>query len=155
MNTNANNYDELEIFLKKVKDIVDRGKLNVVTVNGCKFLCYANGDIYRICKGIPKLTENKLNHIAGYNHISCKNKNILRHRIIAYAFLNLDINNSKSFIDHVNRDKLNNHINNLRIVTNQQNLFNTNAKGYYWDKQRLSYRVSINLNKKTMYLGGF
>lgn len=56
-------------------------------------------------------------------------------------------------IDHIDRNRSNNKISNLRIVTNQQNSFNTNAKGYYWDKHAKKYEAKISLNKKTIYLG--
>ena len=51
MNTNTINYDDLDILLKKAKNIVDRGKINLVEVNGCKLICYENDDIYRNFRG--------------------------------------------------------------------------------------------------------
>ena len=58
---------------------------------------------------------NSANASAGYNYIQCGDKSYYRHRIISFAFLNLDINNIKSLIDHIDRNKLNNHVNNLKI----------------------------------------
>lgn len=36
-----------------------------------------------------------------------------------------------NLIDHINKDSLDNRIENLRIVTHQQNMWNTNARGTY------------------------
>lgn len=73
------------------------------------------------------------------------------HRIIAYTFLGLDINNPKQVIDHIDRNKQNNQLTNLRIVSLQQNQFNTNAKGYY--KKNQKYASNISVNGKQYYLG--
>ena len=126
MNTNAINYDELEILLKKATNIVDRGKINVVEVNGCKLICYENGDIYRNFRGNKRLAlvKNTNNGKNGYNQINCEGKLFYRHRVIAYAFLELNIDDKKAIIDHVDRSKLNNNVINLRVVTKQQNTFN-------------------------------
>ena len=82
-----------------------------------------------------------------------KGKQYLIHRIIAYAYLGLDIHNPKQVIDHINRDKLDNQVSNLRIVSNQENQFNTNAKGYY--KKGNKYEAKIQINGKKIYLGYF
>ena len=49
---------------------------------------------------------------------------IYRHRIIAYAFLNLNINDNSKQVDHQNGDRTNNNIANLRVVNPQQNQWN-------------------------------
>ena len=43
-----------------------------------------------------------------------------RHRIIGSAFLNLNINNLKTQVDHIDGNRLNNNIYNLRVDSNQQ-----------------------------------
>ena len=135
MNTNNIDYNELNKLLKDVKDIVDRGKLNVVTVNKQNFVVFENGTIYRNVRGCYKIIENKVNHSGGYNSIDCDGKKCYRHRIIAYEFLNLDINNNKLQVDHLDGCRINNNVNNLRIVNNQQNHMNLRkAKGYCWCK---------------------
>lgn len=59
-------------------------------------------------------------------------------------------------IDHINGDKLDNRILNLRSVTHQQNSFNrTTAKGYSYCKLTNKYRAYIKINKKNIYLGRF
>ena len=72
---------------------------------------------------------------------------------MGYCFLGLDIDNPKQQIDHIDRIKLNNHISNLRIVSNQKNSFNKNAKGYYFHKRDKKYIAKIGLNGKQKKLG--
>ena len=60
-----------------------------------------------------------------------------------------------NFIDHINNNSIDNRIENLRILTHQQNQFNTNAKGYTWDKQTNKWRAGITLNGKQINLGRF
>jgi len=67
------------------------------------------------------------------------------------------------FIDHKDRDKLNNRIDNLRKCTNiknQQNVgvnkSNTSGyKGVSWNKETNKWLVIIRINKKQTYLGRF
>jgi hypothetical protein len=62
---------------------------------------------------------------------------------------NVEINN----IDHINRNKVDNRICNLRNVTSQVNQWNNNGKGYYYNKQTKKYHAQIALNCKPIYLG--
>ena len=58
-------------------------------------------------------------------------------------------------IDHINRNKLDNRICNLRNVTKQVNQWNRNCKGYYYNKQTKKYQAQIALNNKLIYLGRY
>lgn len=66
-------------------------------------------------------------------------------------------------IDHVDNDKLNNRIGNLREATHSENMHNqgvrkTNTSGYKgvsWDSGRKTYRARIRLGGKMIYLGRF
>jgi hypothetical protein len=66
-------------------------------------------------------------------------------------------------IDHIDGCSLNNKIENLRAVTQSQNLQNTNKrktntsgyKGVSWSKQRKCWIASITVNHKCRNLGGF
>ena len=64
-------------------------------------------------------------------------------------------NGKNNFIDHINKNSLDNRIENLRILTHQQNLFNTNAKGYAWYEKRNKWRSQIQINGKVKHLGYF
>ncbi len=101
--------------------------------------------------------EKKYVDCNGYNRLELyfngERKSYLVHRIIAYVYIGLDIENPKQMIDHIDRNILNNNVSNLRVVTHQENQFNRNAKGYYWDKKK--WRARIWVNGKVIHLGLF
>ena len=86
------------------------------------------------------------------------NRKFYQHRLVYYAH-NQDWNifntSRDNQIDHINRKKDDNSIENLRPVTNQQNHFNTDAKGYYWLKDRNKWKAQIMLDGKAIYIGLF
>ena len=68
------------------------------------------------------------------------------------------------FVDHINHNGLDNRKMNLRIVTPQQNSWNTRRgrsrssskyKGVYWHKNRQIWEAGIRINNKPKYLGSF
>jgi len=62
----------------------------------------------------------------------------------------------KKQIDHIDGNKINNKILNLRDVSGQENSFNfTKAKGYSWDKKNKKFHASIKVNYKGKHLGRF
>ena len=138
----------------------------IITLHDNKLKVFRNGIIQRefvykygskdrkFKKGDIKWIEiGSLNKLTGYYRIKLNTKMYFIHRVMGYAFLGLDIDNSKEFIDHIDRNKSNNNLINLRIVTNQQNQFNTNTKGYTFSKNR--YEVRIFISGKSIYLGGY
>ena len=58
-------------------------------------------------------------------------------------------------IDHIDRNSLNDRIENLRLVTAFENQQNTNTKGYYWDKVTQSWKVERTRNGKRKWLGRY
>lgn len=127
-----------------------------VVINGRRLVVCKNGDAYGLRKWSNEmyLIKNVANQSERYNHINCGSKMILRHRIMGYTFLGLDIDNPKDQIDHQDGNKLNNSLNNLRVVNHQQNQWNrTTAKGYYWVKKSKKWGAQIRLNGKYIYLG--
>jgi hypothetical protein len=59
----------------------------------------------------------------GYRHIQIQKKTYKLHRIVFYMFHGRDP--GKKVIDHINGDKSDNRILNLRAVTHRQNISNT------------------------------
>lgn len=129
----------------------------IIEINGQMCKCYRNGDVWRRLKnGDYRLVDNCKNQSDGYNRINCAGKMIRRHRIILYAFLEFDIYDLKLIVDHVDGNKLNNSLDNLRVVTQQENAHNMiHCKGYCFNKQSQKYHAQIRLNHKTIYLGSF
>ena len=137
-------------------EILENGLYKIIALDGVELLVFENGTIYRKIKGNWRIINNTANSSAGYNKIKVNYKDVFRHRIICHTFLNLDINNPKQLIDHIDGCKLNNNLTNLRIVNNQQNHMNrTTAKGYSFDKDSNKYRARIMLNGKLIHLGSF
>ena len=101
--------------------------------------------------------EKKISNVKGYLRLQLvhkkKQKNYFIHRLVAFAFLELDIENQKQVIDHQDRNPLNNFVSNLRIVTQQQNQFNRNANGY--SRHRGKWQSQIKLDGKKIHLGLF
>ena len=114
-----------------------------------KIKCYRDGKIERLQNN--KWIENKSkNYPDGYRYIMINRKRIKLHRLIAFCFLKLENiigNNKTDIVDHINRIGSDNRVENLRIVSKQQNTFNTNAKGYCWNKKTNKWAAQIRYNK--------
>jgi hypothetical protein len=94
----------------------------------------------------------------GYYTVSLCKDNKARtytvHRLLAQAFLE---NYSEDLhVDHIDGNKQNNKLQNLRMVTGQQNQWNRKtAKGYCWNKRDKKWIAKIVLNRKNKHLGYF
>jgi len=93
--------------------------------------------------------------------INGKYKNILIHQLVAMAFLGHKPNGWKIVIDHIDFDKTNNNVNNLRIVSHYEN---NNKKhlpssskytGVNWSKNNKRWIARIGVNNKRLNLGSF
>lgn len=95
----------------------------------------------------------------GYWRLQLKGKDYLSHRVI-YAIFN---NYIPEIIDHIDTDRKNNKITNLRKVSASQNQFNrkinknnrSGAKGIFWDEKRDEWVATIWKEKKIAYIGRF
>jgi hypothetical protein len=83
------------------------------------------------------------------------------HQLVAEAFLINPLN--KPFVDHVNNNKLDNNVNNLRWATIQENSMNqklsskntSNYKGVTYHKPSNKWMAYIDINGKKQHLGLF
>jgi hypothetical protein len=97
----------------------------------------------------------------GYRRVCLNGKKYSVHRLVALAFIENPLN--KLFIDHVNNDRSDNRVENLRYVTNQENSFNSSlskrntsgSKGISWDKTNRKWQVHIQIDNITIYLGRY
>ena len=58
-------------------------------------------------------------------------------------------------VDHKDRDKTHNRIQNLRLLSKGQNNLNTNRKGVSYDSKRQKWRAQTSIDNKTVTLGRF
>ena len=72
-----------------------------------------------------------------------------------YAYFMTYGNVDFTMLDHINRDRSDNRICNLRIVTHQENCFNNNYKGYSWDINRNKWKSQIRIDGKSIHLGRY
>lgn len=83
------------------------------------------------------------------------------HRLVATTFVNNP--SKKKCVDHINNNRLNNNVLNLRWVTYQENNFNSsissantsNVKGVYFDKKRNKWYAQIKFNSKQHHIGSY
>ena len=85
-----------------------------------------------------------------------KQKGYFYHRVV-YKFYNRDWDMTytpDNQIDHIDNDKNNTNIENLRVVNNSENKQNSsNVKGYTWSKHKCKYQAQIRINHKAFSLG--
>ena len=116
-----------------------------------------NANTGRILKSA--INERRYNTVIlhGDNHRSTK----MMHRLVAQEFLEKC---NESQVDHINHDKLDNCVSNLRWVSNQQNSMNktktssntsSKYKGVSFDRKRNKWAVAIKINNKKKFLGYF
>tara|TARA_R110000868_G_C10315503_1_gene712566 strand:- start:4 stop:480 length:477 start_codon:yes stop_codon:yes gene_type:complete len=85
-----------------------------------------------------------------------KKKTILVHRVVYWLHNpHWDLSDTSMFVDHIDRNKHNNDIDNLRLVTPEENCFNTNAKGCSFRKDVGKWTAYIRVKKKLKHLGFF
>jgi hypothetical protein len=106
----------------------------------------------------PRVNNRGYNNVDLYN-IGKRTKPI--HRLVAEAFLENPDN--KRCVDHIDRNKLNNHISNLRYATDSQNNMNKSRQsnntsgivGVYFCKDRNKWRAVIKKDRNPIHLGYF
>lgn len=90
----------------------------------------------------------------GYVRRNDKGKTRLLHKVIL---------KTNKIVDHINRDTLDNRRENLRISDKSKNAFNTGLwrhnksgyKGVSWDNENKKWRVSIQIEKRSINLGRY
>ena len=118
-----------------------------------EFFEYRDGELIRLKAGTRAGTLRS----DGYRHIRLDGKRYFEHRLI-YLMHNpdWDITDTSQKIDHINGIKDDNRIENLRLVTVQENAFNRrDTKGYCWDMQTKKWKAYIKVNGKDINLGRF
>jgi hypothetical protein len=121
------------------------------------------GNITYVTK--DKLLKQSVDTV-GYPYVNLsdykKQKTFRVHQLVAIAFLNHTPNKYDGLlVDHIDGDKLNNHLSNLQLVTNRKNSSkdrkNKTSKftGVSWHKQSNKWLAQVRKNNKVEYLGVF
>ena len=105
--------------------------------------------------------ESGYDGLNGYYIVGFENKLYRVHRVV--YFLKTGVDPQEKQVDHIDGNKLNNKISNLRLADNQQNNANkkkrkTNTSGItgvYWRKDRNKWEADIMVSYKSHKLGHF
>lgn len=126
-------------------------------VDGIAYVKISNNQIM-ICNANDwkKYSDIAWYNVKGYASASYKGKRIYFHRLILNPPSNKEV-------DHINRNKLDNRRENLRIVSHNANMANrgamknskTKIPGVYWHKHRQKYFVEIKVDKTRICLGAY
>lgn len=133
----------------------------------CKIEGYPNYSVSDHGKVLNDVTGKILkprNHSGGYLNVCLCNgikKQFFVHRLVAHHFC--EKNNHQVEVDHIDRDKTNNHFSNLRWVTKSQNGRNKPKKfgatsqyvGVHFFKRTAKWQARLKLNGKAKHLGFF
>ena len=109
--------------------------------------------IWKVDRGTYKIKGRIINTKSshGYIIVGINNRRYYVHRLI-YMYFNGSTNGKQ--IDHINRIRDDNRIENLRLVTHQENHFNrTGVHGYYWHKDNKKWSSQIVVGDKSIFLG--
>jgi hypothetical protein len=103
--------------------------------------------------------------ISGYLKVSFHKNNSQKtkkiHQLVAISFLNHKPDGREVVVDHINNFKLDNRLENLRIVTARENCSKdrknkySKLTGVFWHKRMNKWNSSIYINKKQVHLGYF
>ena len=125
-------------------------------------LLYKNGKFYwklNKSNSIKKGQESGCNHNKGYRSIKIDGKSYLVHRLV-YLYHNGFV---PKFIDHIDGNRSNNEINNLRETNKSTNNWNSKmntknssgVKGVSWDKRRNKWIAQCRVYKILYYIGAY
>lgn len=120
------------------------------------------GDVKSLRSG--KLLKQGINS-RGYPYVCMSFKGIVRnkpvHILMANTFLGHNQENRKMVVDHIDSNKENNHISNLRIVTQRQNVSKYYKKEgeftgvYPLGGKSSKWYASITVNNKKIHIGTY
>ena len=111
------------------------------------------GNIYSVRNGIilkPSISKS------GYYRLNINKKSYRIHQLVAMAFLgHRPDGTNKVVVDHINSNKSDNRLENLRLTTNRENLSRRGGASKYVGVSRFrdKWMSTIRINNKLEYLG--
>ena len=130
---------------------------HIINLNDNTIKCFRDGRVHTLFTykdGREKWNERTIKpDTNGYIRIGISGKLYRVHRLIMMAF----VGESDQQVDHINRIKTDNRLENLRYCTHSENQCNREsvdiAKGYSWERNK--WRAYIRINNKQKHLGMF
>lgn len=125
---------------------------------------YSNGKLYnKVSRGSAK-KDTEAGYIAedGYRRVRADGKYYYVHRLTWHLLTNKEVPEDL-FIDHVDGNRANNHIENLRLASSLENQYNKARqtggtsiyKGVWFDAVKNCWKASIRFQDKRHYIGQF
>ena len=141
-----------------------------IEVNGVQVTCYADGSVEKIDRRSGKPSRHFGSNVGfkggsgggQYKAIGIAGKLKKTHRLIAEAFLH-DYSEDLD-VDHINNERSDNRVENLRMVTRGENLrakrkkfegASSQYRGVSWNKEKCCWRASLYNNSKRKHIGYF
>ena len=118
------------------------------------------GEVKSFTQGVEKILKGGIQK-NGYRSVQINGRCYGIHQLVAIAFLGHKTCGKKMVIDHIDCNKLNNNVSNLRIVTNRYNVYrikntySSKYKGVTWKKDMKKWIARIRIKDKTFYIGKF
>jgi hypothetical protein len=118
------------------------------------------GEVKSFTQGVEKILKGGIQK-NGYRSVQINGRCYGIHQLVAIAFLGHKTSGKKMVIDHIDCNKLNNNVSNLRIVTNRYNVYriknnySSKYKGVTWKKDMKKWIARIRIKDKTCYIGKF
>ena len=115
---------------------------------------YWISDLGRVfdCEKKQFLNQSLIGNYKKYYSVSINKKTYYVHRLLAKTFIENPL--AKEYVDHIDGDRHNNKLDNLRWVTCSENHQNRrNAKGYTWNKKAGKWEAQIFINGEKKFLG--
>ena len=129
-----------------------------------KYFRLKNGEIERLDLrrkgGVWKVVSNKKNNSMGYCKITFQKRSIKYQTILWILSTGKDIPQGLE-LDHINGDRIDNRMDNLRLVTRRENLQNMwchrmgQLYGSCFDTQRGLYKTQILIGHRRVYIGHY
>ena len=119
-----------------------------------RYIIYSNGTIWSIKRN--KFLKASIQKNTGYTRIGVDKKTYRIHRLVAEAFIPNP--NNLPEVNHKDKNKANNHIDNLEWCTHRENIehsYGTKYPGTYLHNRGNKYIAQIVHNKKSIYLGSY
>ena len=125
---------------------------------------YKDGKLFnKISRGSAK-KDAEAGYVAedGYRRVRVDGRYYYIHRLVWFLLTNKEVPDDL-FIDHIDGNRSNNHIENLRLATSLENQYNKSRqsngtsqyKGVWYDAVKGLWKASIRYRDKRLYIGQF